>query len=170
MSYATPNDLINRKSAETIGALVSDSGTEATESDLIDPLTTGGERVQAALDSAAGMIEAAVLKGGRYSTVDLAGLTGNSAAFLVMIECEIAMAILFARKPMYAADDYKAAMEMQDMFLSQLRKGETIFNVTANIDAGTPSYAAPSVVEVQQLGLIRDIARPYYPARRSQSG
>jgi hypothetical protein len=170
VSYSTPQDLINRKSPETIAALVSDDGVEASESDLLDNGTDAGIRVQAALDSAAGMIEAAVLRAKRYSTADLAGLTGNSAAFLVMIECEIAMAILFARKPMFQIDNYKAALELQDMYLTQLRKGETIFDVAENADAGTPSYSAPSVVEVQSLGLIRDMARPYYPARRSQSG
>jgi hypothetical protein len=149
---------------------VSDGGIEADETDLLDNGTDAGLRVQAALDSAAGMIEASTLRGGRYSVDDLAGLTGNSAAFLKLIECEIAMAILFARKPLYQVDDYKAALELQDMYLSQLRKGETIFNIEANAEAGTPSYSSPSVVEVQQLGLIRDVARPYYPARRSQSG
>ena len=164
-SYATPANLIARKSALTLGDLVSDDGTRVSAANLLSDT-----RIQAALDSASGEIEAALLTGGRYEVTDLTGLTGNSAAYLEQICCEIAMAFLFARKPTFSVDEYKAAMELQDAYLERLRKGEHVFNVAANIDAGTPKSTAPTVASVQSKGFIRDRTLNFFPARTSQAG
>lgn len=161
MAYATVAQLIDRKSSQTIGDLVSDDGSPVLEGDLAT-----NSKVLAALDSASGAIEAAVFAGNRYTAADLAGLVGNSAAYLVSITCDLAMAFLFARKPTHDIDDYKAAMDLQDSHLERLRQGKHVFNVAEVEAAGVPSVALPSVVQVTGLNLIRDRTQNYYPARR----
>lgn len=165
MSYATPADLIARKSASTLGALASDSGAEVAAGELAT-----NSKILAALISASGAVEAALLVGGRYSVSDLTGLPTNAAGYLKQIVCDIAMAYLYARKPTYSSDDYKAALDLQETHLERLRKGQNIFNIDQVIDAGAPSVASPSVAEIQSQLLIRDRAYRYYPPRQSQSG
>lgn len=165
MSYATPADLIARKSPSTIAALVSDTDEESSEAELATDA-----KVLAALASASGAVEAALLQGGRYSVVDLTALSANASAYLKQMVCDIAMAYLFARKPLHRQEDYKAALELQDTYLERLRIGKNVFNIDANIDAGTPSYSAPTVAGIENLNLIVDAARShYYPARRSNN-
>lgn len=160
MAYATPADLLLRKSELTIGELVSESGTAVSPSGLLTD-----DKVEAALDSASGAIDAALLQAGRYTPGDLSALTGNSLAHLKHITCEIAMAYLFAIKPTYNSGEYDAAMKLHDLYLERLRKGENVFNVQTAIDAGTPTYDNPSVASVVQLNLIRDRTLHYYPHR-----
>lgn len=165
-AYATAADLIARKSSATLGALASDSDTEVAEGSLAsDP------KITAALLSASGAIESALVVGGRYTAAQLASLGTNANAYLVHMTCEIAMAYLYARKPTFFSDEYKAALDLQDTYLERLRKGQNVFNIDENVAAGAPSYASPSVAEVDSLGLIVDRARArYYPPRFSQSG
>jgi len=160
VAYATPADLLLRKSELTIGQLVSENGTAVSAGALATD-----DKVLAALESASGAIDAALLQAGRYDPGDLAALTGNSAAHLKHMVCEIAMAYLFAIKPTYSVDDYKAQMDLHDLYLERLRKGENVFNITKVIDAGTPKLTRPSVAAVTQLNLIRDRTRNYYPYR-----
>ena len=165
MAYATPEDMIARKSVTTLGQLCSDSGTSVAAIDLeTDPY------LQAALDSASGAIDAALMQAGRYTVADLAGLTGNSLAYLVHLTCEIAMAYLFARKPTYAVTEYEASLKLQSVYLDQLRRGENVFNLPAQIDAGTPKFDQPSVASIERLGLLRDRTLNYYPVRHSTNG
>lgn len=164
MSYATPDDMIKRKSTKTLGQLCSDSGTAISEVGLATD-----DNLQAALDSASGAIDAALMQGGRYTSSQLTALTGNSLAYLVHICCEIAMAYLYARKPTYQVEDYKAALDLHDLYLERLRKGENVFNIAVVIDAGTPSSAQPSVSSIQEKQFLRDRVRNYYPHRISTS-
>lgn len=163
MAYATPAQLLSRKAYTTIGDLISDDGASLTEAQV-----AANARVTDALASASGAVEAAVLVAGRYTPADLASLTGNSQAYLIQLTCDIAMAYVYARKPGYSVDDFKAAMELQDVHLDRLRKGENIFNLAAPIDAGLPDVTLPTAQSVTNLKLIRDLARNYYPARVNQ--
>jgi phage gp36-like protein len=160
VAYATPADLLLRKSEQTIGQLVSEDGTAVSSGALATD-----DKVLAALESASGAIDAALLQAGRYEPSDLAALTDNSLAHLKHITCEIAMAYLFAIKPTYATDDYKAQMDLHDLYLERLRKGENVFNISKVIEAGTPKLSRPSVAAVTQLNLLRDRTLHYYPYR-----
>jgi phage gp36-like protein len=175
-AYASVTDIIARKSVQTLGDLVSDDGVRVVQADLIGPPVNAV--LQAALDSAAGEIEAACLVGGRYTVENLIAIFAAAAAsslrntrsHLVRINCEIAYTFLLSRKPSYSVEDYKAAMELQEVYLERLRKGENVFNIAANIEAGTPSVAIPTVVSVQAKGFIRDRTLNTFPARTSSSG
>lgn len=164
MAYATVAQLLNRKDHRTIGDLVSDDGSQVSEAAL-----ASNAKVTAALDDASGMIDAALLAGSRYTTAQLAALTGNSQAYLIRITCEIAVALLYDRRPLYDVDGFKKAMELSEAHLERLRKGEHVFDVIEVQESGVPSTVAPSVVEVNNLHLLRDRTLNYYPARRVQS-
>ena len=171
-AYATAQNLIDRKSVNTIGDLISEDGTQVNEAGILAPHA----KVTAALEAASGAIEAALLQGGRYTVANLAtvfaggGAVENSKSYLTHLCVEVAMAYLFALKPTYSTDEYKAALDVHDVYLERLRKGENVFNLADPIDAGTPDWTAPSIVSIQNLQLIRDMTRSYYPVRRSNQG
>ena len=164
MSYASPADLIARKSVQTLGDLVSDDGTRITPTGLL-----ANVNLQDALNDASGEIEAALLQGNRYQVSDLNALSGNSQGYLKRITCEIAWAFLLSRKPDRRVEELKAALELQDVYLERLRTGKNVFNVAAEIAAGQIAVVVPSVQSVQTKNLIRDMSRNYYPTR-VQSG
>lgn len=146
MSYALPADLLARYDARTVGNLVSDNNVAVDPAGLLV-----NANLQAALDSASGQIEAAVLQGGMYQVTDLNALTGNSQAYLVQICCEIAFARLYDRRPYVDAGNRRAeALKAAEEKLNQLRTGVNIFNVPANLAAGQASITTPTVAQYQQ--------------------
>lgn len=131
MAYATPQDLLNRYDARRIADLVSDSG-QRTLAPQSSPV------VAACLDDASGAVDAACRVAQRYTSADLAGLTGNANALLVRLVCDLAFGMLVARRG-YTANDAavmapreKSALEM----LEALRRGERIFSGEEQADAG----------------------------------
>lgn len=163
-SYAAPSDLVARYDVRTVGNLCSDNGVVVSPANLAtDP------NLLAVLADASGEIDAALLQGQRYTTADLAGLTGNSLAYLKRLACKIAMGLLWERRPYLEDDNKDAALKAARDSLEKLRKGENIFDVTAVKDAGVPSIVTPSVSSVTALNLMVDGARGsngFYPPRR----
>lgn len=160
MSYATVADLMFRYDLRDLGELASDDGTAVTPVDL-----PGNVNIQACLDDASGEIDAALFANGRYSAADLVGLTGNSLAYLKRMTCDIAMAFIYARRPLYDPDKYKAATENAEAHLKKLHDGDNVFNLTAQIAAGQPQIDGPSTMTFQNLNLMRDRTLNYYPRR-----
>lgn len=162
MAYAAASDLIARKDVNVLGDLVSDSGARVSSAGL-----ASDTNMAAALDDASGLVDSALLQGKRYSTADLSALTGNSAAYLKRIVCDIAFWLLWDRKPAYGGvEDRAGAREQARQALDDLRTGKHIFDVEAVKEAGLPSVGGPTVVEINRLNLIVDRARPrYYPQR-----
>lgn len=162
MAYATVPQLLDRKDYRTIGDLVSDDGSPVSEVALAN-----NAKVAAALADASGMVDAALLAGSRYTTAQLSALTGNSQAYLIRIVCDITVALLYDRRPLYDVDGFEKAMKLSEAHLERLRKGEHVFDVEEVKAAGVPDTIAPSVIEVDRLNLIRDRTQNYYPARRA---
>ena len=121
-----------RKDARIVGQLLNDDDTVVAPSDLDDNPT-----LLAALADASGMVEAACLQAGRYQISDLQNLTDNSQAFLARLVCDLTLSLLRRRRA-YEADDLKE-YEQANETLERLRKGELVFTVQADIDAGNPS-------------------------------
>lgn len=165
MSYAAASDLLARYDARTVGNLCSDNGVTVSAAALATDT-----RLQAALDDASGEIEAALMQGERYTTTDLAALTGNSLAYLKSICCKIAMAHLWQRRPYLDDESAEKSILAARAAIDRLRKGESIFNVAAVVAAGTPDVVTPTVTSIQALNLTVDDCRRwngYYPQRRS---
>lgn len=160
MPYATPADLLKRFDARTLGDLAADDGKRIVPSALLSDAN-----VASALDDASGEIEAALLQGARYSALDLTNLTGNSKQYLARICCEIAFGLLWRRRPW--ADDQQRleAIKRADEHLERLRKGERVFDIVAVEQAGLPDVTGVTLADLQNLNLLRDRTRHYYPAR-----
>lgn len=159
-SYADGDELLKRKDWRTIGDLVSDSGTQVAEASL-----ASDANVLQALEDASGDIDAALLVGGRYSTEDLEALTGNALAHLQRITCELAMYDLMCRRPDIDVERLEYYQKMRATFLEPLRTGQNVFNIVENIAAGKASVDGPTTLGFQDLNLVRDRTRHYYPPR-----
>lgn len=161
MAYATPKDLIDRYDANDLGDLATDDGSQVSEAALAK-----NSKILAALDDASGEVDAALLVGNRYSPVELRDLTGHSRSHLVRIVCDIAAARMMGRRLGRDIEKVKLVIELAEGHLERLRRGENVFNLQPQKDAGNPSAIGLSVVEYSQSDLIRDRTRRYYPARR----
>lgn len=164
MAYAAASDLLTRYDARTVGNLCSDNGVSVTPAQL-----ASDTKLAAALDDASGEIDAALLQGKRYTTVQLAALTGNSLAYLKRITCKIAMGLLWERRPYLEDDNKDAALKAAREALDKLRRGENIFDVDDVKTAGLPSVETPSATSIAALNLTVEACRQnngYYPQRR----
>jgi phage gp36-like protein len=163
-AYATPADLLKRYDARTVGQLVSDNGISSNRQDLQDHPV-----LLAMLEDASGEIDSAVLQAKRYSTADLAALTGNTLALLKRITCTIAFGLLWERRPWSDDEDdgrQQAQKRARDL-LADLRKGVAVFDVEAAEEAGLPAVETTSIQRIQSNNWTVDAARGhYYPARR----
>lgn len=160
-SYATPADLLKRYDARDIGDLASDTGTQVSAGSIpTDP------NVLAALADASGDIDSALMAGNRYTSADLTSLAGNTASKLIRLTCDIAMGYLLARRPGFDMDRLKQFREQNHFMLERLRKGENVFDLAPQKEAGVIDHATPSAVDTSKLQLMRDRTKNYYPARR----
>lgn len=160
MSYATPADYLARYDARVAGDLVDDMEDQQSPDDLLTD-----DVLQAMLDDASGDIEAALGVGGMYTPTQLESLTGNAQKHLIRICCDIAHVYLLRRRGIIPADKHAAAIELAEAHLERLRNGQNVFNIPDQENAGIIDTTGPSLVDFQNMNLIRDRTRNYYPDR-----
>lgn len=162
-AYATAADLMKRKDVRVLGDLVSDNSVRVKKPDL-----STDENLLAALMDASGEIEAAVLQAKRYTTDQLAALTGNSKQYLISLTCTIAFGLLHERRTSNDEDDggREEAQKRARQALESLRKGQTIFDVEEVKEAGLPSTHEPTVTSIQNLNLTVNEARGHFYPRQ----
>lgn len=161
MSYAIPSDLLARYDVNTVGDLVNDNNQRQTPTQLATNVN-----LLTALSNAAGVINSAALFSERYTVAQLQALTGDDLAFLVGINCDIAMGRLALRRSNDPAKfpAYVEAMEL----LEHLRTGHNIFNVPGI--QGVTASEFPSFTTYSQVNLLRDAClNRYFPIRRFQN-
>lgn len=133
-SYLTVDEFLKRKDWRTVADFVSDADVRVTQSSL-----TSDANLQAVLDDAAGMVEAACLAGNRYQPADLAALTGVAKAFRDRLIADLAMGLLIERRP-----DKKTPLpqsfERALAELEDLRFGKWIFGLKETQDAGLMDF------------------------------
>lgn len=162
MAYATPQNMLERFDVRHLSDLVSDADTGR----LQKPELLSHPNLQAALDDAAGQIEAALLKGERYSIADLESLTANSRQYLIRLNCQIAIGLLWQRRPWSDNDQRADALDKAEKGLKELSRGEAVFDLAAQKDAGLPRIHTPAVSTINRLNLVVDRARAgFYPSR-----
>ena len=162
-TYAAGADLLERKRADTVNDLVGDDGVRLSREDLLTDTT-----LVTALSDASGAIDGALLAGGRYSTGDLEGLTGNSLSLLKRTCCDIAMAFLLDRNPQVNVDEGERYQELANRYLERLRTGENIFNLAEAARAGMPTIDGPTAIDYDRLQLLPERTRRFYPNRVSR--
>lgn len=124
--YASPEDLAMFKDYRQTDQLSADGGQSWYEA------------VVAMLAAASGRVEEYVLTGGRYSPADLAALTGNAAARLKELVCELAFFRLKNRRWPTVGD--KGLADVLES-LERLAQGVTIFGTVEAVAASKPTTA-----------------------------
>lgn len=162
-AYATSVDLAKRFDARDIAMMASDTGSAVAD-------ISADANVTAALLDASGDIDAALMVSGMYSSTTLTSVTGNTAATLIRLTCERAIAYLYGRRMLAGYDKYKDFLDRSDARLDRLRKGDNIFDLQAIKDAGVPDCDGPTTIDYVNLGLMRDRTRNHYPRRVLPNG
>ena len=161
MAYAAASDLVKRFDERDIADLASDDGTPVAD------LATDA-KVTAALSSASGRINSAVMVADLYQAADLSGLSGDDAEFLKDITCALAMGFLLRRRSSRYQEIYAAVVKQAEEQLELLRSGKNLFNVAEVKSAGQPSVDGPTAAEYALQNGISDRTRNYYPARATR--
>jgi phage gp36-like protein len=142
-AYASVTDLTDRFDIRTVQQLSSDADAPTPAGALAT-----NPKVLAALSTSSGMVEAAVTVGRAYRIEDLEALTGNSLAFLKGLVCDLAIGRLILNRPsakLEVPECYDAALET----LAELRKGELVFGILENKQAGYLGDATETKAEVE---------------------
>jgi hypothetical protein len=153
-AYATPQDLQVYYDWHEIGELITDSNEVISANDQFDTSKQGCWVVIRALNRGAGEIDTNLMVSGMYSLTDLQNLTGNSKEKLIGINCDLAMCVLMERKPLWQQDKIEAYRKSREELLKNLRTGVNVFNLPAQINAGTPEVSGPSIAENANSGLV----------------
>ena len=166
--YASAALMREARDFRQLGDLVNDDNTRETTAATFDAST----KVNRALMKASGMIEAAAIKGDRYSVADLQALTGASKYLLEDICVELSWWCLMRRrlsgKPLPPETLWAFA------YIDELGSGAKIFGIQEAADAGVQDNGFMTAGEWETLGLATDQAGRMYGRRakftRSGSG
>lgn len=154
MPYATPSAALLRYDSRRVGQLCADDGSQVSASALLsDPV------LLELLDDASGMIDSALLRGGRYTQDDLRSLSDADAKLLTRLTCDLCYGLLVSRRG-YTSTELNAlapAYAGSLALLDRLGNGELIFNVPGVVAAGKPVRA---VID-RRLQLISSARRLY---------
>lgn len=160
--YVTVAEFLKRFDHRDVGDLVSDKDLAVHQNAL-----PTDENLLACIGDASGDIDAALLSGKIYSTADLEGLTGNALSKLQRMCSEITMFYLLDRRPDFRPERLESYEKMRNRHLERLRKGENVFNLTANKDASVATVDGPTIVQYDTGPLWRDQSNNYFPTRRT---
>lgn len=136
MAYATPADFIARVDVRRLGDLGLDDGTRVSPSNL-----TTNTRLLASLNDASGLIDANLLRSGRYKHTDLTTLattTDNANFFLIRITVDLAYGLMLEARGYSAeqTEDMAPGYAKALAYLDKLASGEWIFGTAPVVDAG----------------------------------
>lgn len=150
-----------------LGDLLSDDGTPVAPGELAE-----NAKLLAILDAAAGRIDSAATVARLYDPADLAALAltpSPASALLKELNCTLAMARLLKRRAgSRHQEEFEDAVKDAEEFLERLRKGERVFGLEANREAGLPTIDGPTAIDYQRLNLLPDRTLHYYPARANR--
>jgi phage gp36-like protein len=159
-AHATSADLIKRFDTNVIGDLASDTGTP-----IASAAFSADANITAALADATGEINSAVMVSDLYTSTELTDLSDQDEEYLKRICCDLAMGYLFGRRPEKYGEAIDRITKYAREQLELIRTGKRLFNVTARKTAGQPEIDGPSAVDYQNMNLIPDRTRNFYPAR-----
>lgn len=138
--YATAANILARYDSRRIAELNSDSGSPVTPTDPLSFSTPVG----VAILDASSVLDAALQSGKRYSKTALTALIADTdetkGAIIRQVTCDLAYANLITRRGLPSEEidrlvpRYKASLE----WVEQLRNGNAVLDITANLAAGLP--------------------------------
>ncbi len=166
-SYLTVASFLTYVDWRTVAEYCSDdepSVARPTRVQLTTAATVYNNNLQAALDAASGMLEAACTAGGRYDPTDLAALTGVSAAFRDELLAGLALAKLYRRRPDRAAPADPRVQEAMAL-LEALEEGRRVFSLTETQQAGVLDHQVETPEQAEQRNLPSTILRELFGRR-----
>ena len=150
--YATSDDLLLLHDVRQVIDVVSDQLIRPQPA--LSDVTGGAARISEALASASGQLEAAAMRGGRYTLLDLTNLTGNGAALARMIVIDLAFyRLVHRRAPSVAPEAIPGAKDALEL-LAQLGDGTRIFP-TAGAVTAVGVETASSEIPIQSRATTR---------------
>lgn len=165
--FATAEEMEDRFDSRTIKDLLLDTGEAATNSGAT-------ERMVTALMDATGAIITACNVGKMYAEDDLETVKttrGPDGYLLRRICCELALVYLIEARPEKFKGQYSELTRRTEGYLDRFRKGERVFSITANKDAGVVSHEGLDRYQYPLHGnWIPDRMRGFYPPRALPSG
>lgn len=148
-----------RVDPRTVGDLCSRDGTRVTASGLLSDTV-----LAAALLDATGEVEAAAMKGNRYTPTDLAALTGAGQARLYRLIARLALVYLYEQRP-DLKEKPSAVLEEVNRQLEELRSGLMVFGTLETSEAQTMEAVVETAADVQDRNGTSFIARRYFGRR-----
>lgn len=142
-AYCTIDQMLEAYDHRSIGQLLGDDKVALNESEV-----RASTRLTRILKRASGMVEAACLVGEKYTAASLGALTGNSAEHLAGLVADLAMGMLWRRRPHLDKAVPPQFTEALDT-LAKLRLGERIFAIDENAEAGLPAIDVQSAAEIE---------------------
>lgn len=164
-AYATGSDLVARYDIDIVGDLASDERDPMERSSI-----PTNPKVETALLDGAGEIEIALLEGGRYTVSQLTNLTGNSRQKLIRINCDIAMALLLQRRVDKRFQELaEQVAKISRCHLQALCKGENVFGLPENIDAGVLDVDTITAIDIDNRNLLPARMERFFPTSQQRA-
>lgn len=160
-TYLSATQFLLRVDRRTVADLCSDTGT-AVDADAL----AADANLAAALLDASGEVEAAAMKGARYTPSDLAALTGAAQARLFRLITRIALGLLYERRPDKGKppESYQLALDQ----LQELRDGVMVFGTVETADAQTMEATTETTQDVEARNGITFISRRFFGRRSNR--
>lgn len=160
VAYATGEDLIDRYDVDLVGDLASDDRETLDREDV-----PTHPHVLTALEDASGEVDTALLAGGRYTTDQLAGMTGTSASYLKAIVCGLAMAALHERRPEAVEEArIERLTKRATEAIRAIRRGDNVFGLQEQIEATRLDLNGPSALQLRDRnGLAERMSGRFFP-------
>lgn len=120
------------------------------------------------LRECSGKLEAAAMMGGKYTPEDLGLLTGNMAQWLASIVADMAAPRVLGRR-FVEFPDYAERLKEAEGVLVALSKGELLFGLQENIDAGLLDSEVETPQQVEDRQMITYQSRAFFGRRANRS-
>lgn len=163
-AYCTPEQMVTRYDTRTIGQYLSDDGVKLTADQVqASPI------LRSLLQEASGELEAALLRGGRYTAQDLGNLTNNGLEMLAGLVAGYAMFLIWDRRPGRFVD-HQLPLRAQIAVdkLDKLATGERILPFQEAADAGRIHHEVEAAQRVYDRRLAPVIAQRFFGIRGNE--
>lgn len=158
MAYVTPAEFLERYDERVIGDLASVDGTPVSPGALLSD-----SRLAAALLDAEGEVNSAAHVAARYTSTQLAALTGAGAAHLKRIVSDIGFFLMIDRRILnVSTDERDYRRKVYKDILDDLRKGIALFDIEEAKEAGLPSVTGPTTAQADSMYYITGRARGHF--------
>lgn len=158
--YITAAQFLRYYDTRVVAELLSDTGVK-----VVSP--AGDPILAELLQAACGEVEASALRGGRYTSDDLAALAASStnhAVFLRKLCAAVCMDSLRSRRARVGEEELKDRKWVLEA-LKRLRQGEEIFGFVEVQEAGTTQSTKDNAVNRQARQGISTFASPFFGVR-----